>query len=169
MWSCSGSLAWGSGRAEVKFSPSAKKEKVLNHCSSIFREIKGVCTCGFPQRGMPPVLHDSGPQQVVLPPVLRAPLVPPLFRIQKQILPFYCFCAFLTSPGTVSTTCSTTCLPGCSGCLWRYKWQFLSALWLQRCTSFERFIPKLTFTLSSVLINEHFFTMHHFSGTCILC
>lgn len=99
---CSGSLAWGSGMAEVIISSLAKQEKVFSHCGSIFREIKSVCTWALPQRGIPPVLHDSGSQQVALPPVLRALLLPPLFSTQKQIFPFYCFCAFLASPKTAS-------------------------------------------------------------------
>ena len=44
----------------------------------------------------------------------------------------------------------------------------LLVLWLQRCRSFERFTPKLTCTVGSVVFNEHFWRMHHFSGTGIL-
>ena len=72
--------------AEVKFSPLAKKEKVFSHCSSIFREIKSVCTWALPQRDTPSVLLDSGPQQVALPPGLRAQ------KSQKRL-----FCSALRS------------------------------------------------------------------------
>lgn len=152
--------------AEVTFPTLAKQDKVFSHCSSIFRAIKSVCTCARPQRGVPPVLHDSGPQHVALPPALGAPLLPPLFSTQKQIFPFYCFCAFFNLPQGSFHYVWTAHLPGCSCSLWRHKLQLLLALWLQRCGSSERLIPKLTCTLSSVL-NEHFCRMPHFPRTCV--
>ena len=44
----------------------------------------------------------------------------------------------------------------------------LLVLWLQRCRRFERFTPKLTFIVGSIVFNDHFCRMHHFSGTGIL-
>lgn len=60
-------------------------------------------------------------------------------QTQKWIFPFYCFCAFLTSAEVASTAWRVACQLGCPGYLWRYHFLFLLVLWLQRCTSFERF------------------------------
>lgn len=76
--------------------------EVLHQCTSIFREKKGVPAPGTPpQQSLLPGLQGSGPQQVVFPPVIRAPLTPAL--LSKGKCSFYCFCAIGHIPWGAST------------------------------------------------------------------
>ena len=72
------------------------------------------------------IWFDSGPHQVVLPPLLRVPLPPVLLRFGGGYSHFtvcvcVCVCAFLTSAEVASTEYLAAYSLGCPGYLCRYQ------------------------------------------------
>ena len=74
------------------------------------------------------IWYDTGPYQVVLPPLLRVPLPPVLLRFGGGYSHFtvcvcvcVCVCAFLTSAEVASTEYLAAYSLGCPGYLCRYK------------------------------------------------
>ena len=113
-----------------------KGKKVLIRCSSILREV--LISWSLPRERHMAIWYDTGPYQVVLPPLLRVPLPPVLLRFGGGYYHFTGFFlgAFLTSAEVASTEHWVACSLSCPGYLCRYRDIFALGLGFC-CTSIE--------------------------------